>query len=62
MGSRDPQRVPVGDAVSVDGGLLCLRFDFACFRRLASDDGGLGYSAFNMIFTCFVLNQLHPGP
>lgn len=39
------------------GGLTLL-----CFRRLASDDGGLGYSAFNMIFTCFVLNQLHPGP
>ena len=34
------------------GGLTLL-----CFGRLASDDGSLGYSAFNMIFTCHVLNQ-----
>lgn len=36
----------------LSGGLILL-----CFGRLASEDGGLGYGSFHMIFTCFVLNQ-----
>ena len=38
------------------GGLILLRFG-----RWASEDGGLGHGSFNMIFTCFVLNQWHLG-